>query len=81
MGRFSNILKSGGGTLGRLVTGLIGMFAGKVITDQMTKKILKQQTGFESTDEIMADARARAEKAQADAEAQARAAQQGTSEP
>ena len=74
MARFGNILR-GGGSLGRIITSVIAMVAGKVVTDKMTKKMLKQQTGFESTDEIIADAQVRAEKAQADAQAQVQAMQ------
>ena len=75
MGKFDSILKgSGSGILRGVITSAISMVAGKIIADKMTKKVLKEQTGFESTEEIMADAQAKAAKAQAEAEAQAAAA-------
>ena len=73
MGILNNVLKggTGGGAIRGLITSAIGMVAGKIIADKMQKKILKQQTGFETTEELMADAQAKAAKAQAEAEAQA----------
>ena len=73
MANFRNLLK--GGSLTAILTSAIGMVAGKVVADKMQKKILKEQTGFETTEEIMADAQAKAAKAQAEAEAQAAQAQ------
>lgn len=70
MANFRNLLK--GGSLGGILTSVVGIVAGKVVADKMQKKILKEQTGFETTEEIIADAQAKAAKAQADAEAQAR---------
>lgn len=71
MGSINDLLKNGGGVVGRLVMSIAGMVAGKFIADKMTRKVLKQQTGFETTEEIMADAQAKAERAQAEAMAQA----------
>lgn len=77
MAKFGNFLKgSGGSILGSIAGSVVSMVAGKIIADKMQKKILKQQTGFETTEEIMADAQLKAAKAQADAEAQARAYQE-----
>lgn len=73
MAKFDSILKVGGGILGRTAMNVIGAVAGKLIADKMTKKALKEQTGFESTEEILADAQAKAAKAQADALAQVEA--------
>ena len=76
MGKFDSILKNGGGRiLGNIAGSIASMIAGKFIADKMSKKIMKQQTGFESTEELMADAQMKAAKAQADAEAQIKAAQ------
>lgn len=75
MANLGNLLKVGRGSLGRIITSVIGLVAGKVIADKMQRKVLKEQTGFETTEEIMADAQAKAAKAQADAQAQAAAAQ------
>ena len=77
MVKFNNILKGG---IGRILVSTAGMVAGKVIADKMTKKALKEQTGFESVEEIMADAQKKAAQAQAEAEAQARASMAQTTE-
>ena len=68
MANFQSLLKNGGGTLGRLAVSAITMFLGKKIADKMSRKALREQTGFETTEEIMADAQAKAEKARAEAE-------------
>jgi hypothetical protein len=74
MAKFGNFLKGGGASaLGRIAGSAISMVAGKIIADKMQKKIMKQQTGFETPEEIMADAQLKAAKAQAEAEAQAKA--------
>ena len=73
MANFRNLLK--GSSLTGILTSVIGMVAGKVVADKMQRKTLKEQTGFETTEEIMADAQAKAAKAQAEAEAQAAKAQ------
>lgn len=73
MAKLDNLLKNGGGTLGRIAVSAVSMFLGKIIADKMTRKALKEQTGFETTEEIMADAQAKAEKAKAEALAQAEA--------
>lgn len=80
--KIGDFLKGGGGrVLGSIAGSIASMVAGKFIADKMQKKILKQQTGFESTEEIMADAQLKAAKAQADAEAQAKAMQQQAAQP
>ena len=58
--------------LGSIIGSAVSMVAGKLIADKMSKKVLKQQTGFETTEEMIADANARAAEAQARAEEQAR---------
>ena len=77
MGKLGNILRGGGSIIGGIVGSAVSMVAGKVIADKMQKKILKQQTGFETPEEIMADAQAKAAAAQAQAQANAAAAQAG----
>ena len=56
--------------LGSLVGSAVSMVAGKIIADKISRKVMKEQTGFETPEEMMADAQARAAQAQADAEAQ-----------